>query len=69
MFLCGNIASFFFWVGSIVMLALGTSSALAAPSMDAVPLSDDPYLDGDVANDPAWNSALAATGFVQVRPF
>ena len=51
------------------MLALGTSSALAAPSMDAVPLSDDPYLDGDVANAPAWNSALAATGFVQVRPF
>ena len=37
--------------------------------MQASALSQDPNLDGDVANDPAWSSAVAATGFVQVRPF
>lgn len=45
------------------------ANGLAAPSMNASALSQAPNLDGDVANDPAWNAAIAATGFVQVRPF
>ena len=55
-------------LATLALLLLG-SNALAAPSMNASSLSQEPNLDGDVANDPAWNAAVAATGFVQVRPF
>ena len=37
--------------------------------MDAIALSTQPVLDGDVINDPAWSSSKAASGFTQVRPF
>ena len=57
------------WVGLPLALALGAPKGLAAPTMEAIPLSQIPHLDGDVVNDPAWRSLTAATGFVQVRPF
>ena len=64
-----NVSCCVLWVGLPLALALGAPKGLAAPTMEAIPLSQTPHLDGDVVNDPAWSSLPAATGFVQVRPF
>ena len=50
-------------------LADGAQNAWAAPTTEAISLSQAPQLDGDVVDDPAWRSLIPATGFLQVRPF
>ena len=53
----------------VFALAPGAQNAWAAPTTEAIPLSEAPQLDGDVVDDPAWRSLVPATGFLQVRPF
>ena len=40
----------------------------APPSTTAYPLERRPVIDGDVADDAAWQGVMPATGFRQVRP-
>ena len=58
---------------STVLLALLLDAASAAesadrPHGDAVRLSLVPTLDGNVADDPAWDGLAPFTGFTQLRP-
>jgi len=53
----------------VFALAHGAQNAWAAPTTEAISLSQAPQLDGDVVDDPAWRSLVPATGFLQVRPF
>ena len=39
------------------------------PFTRALRVSQDPVVDGDVLNDPAYGNAMVATNFVQSRPF
>ncbi len=45
-----------------------TDGGQSRPIAAAVRLSDTPILDGEVAGDPAWSGAPAATNFVQNTP-
>jgi hypothetical protein len=59
-------------LGLIVLFQSGMISAegpeTPRPVMQAVELNSSPELDGEVLDDPAWNGAIAATGFWQVQP-
>ena len=39
------------------------------PFTRALRVNQDPVVDGDVLNDPAYDTAMVATDFVQSRPF
>ena len=59
-------------VRSSMLLALFVAGvaglAAAQPTITAVRVEQSPTIDGDVAGDPAWRSAVPITGFYQEQP-
>ena len=57
-----------FTIASVLLLeGLGTP-ALAQPTLTAVRVEQAPAIDGDVAGDPAWRTAVPVSGFHQEQP-
>ena len=57
------------WTPNVHAQTSYDGNGVERPSMQAVSLTSEPDLDGDVLNDDMWRSVPAATGFVQTRPF